>query len=232
MNRATANRSTAAQASGIETPEVAKASPPPDKLKANNQVRVMSPATSATSTRALSKTADEARAEHKTALPAAPVATPIAVPAPTNFGAQTAQQLDSTRRTALEGRVGGAIAMRDVVVTGVATTATTELHQVRTDTIGSATRTVYSVSPGVEVTLMEPSSRRSARVANKEAMQATPPSANAAAASSRVPADSVASMVNSITWTQKATGRTVTLSGPLSKEALEALRERLPPDKR
>ena len=116
-------------------------------------------------------------------------------------------------------------------VSGVAmiTADSPELRPVRADTTAGLQRTVYQVSPGIEVTLVEsspplpagpPGSAKTAegRVAQKTS--AAPPVANALR--------DVA--VNSISWISKP-GRVMTLSGAFSKEELQALRLRLPADK-
>lgn len=115
-------------------------------------------------------------------------------------------------------------------VSGVAVTsaALPELRQMRADTTAGSQRTVYQVSPGFEVTLLESSARPaaaislSAKAAEGKVAQraAAPPVANA-------PRDVA---VNSISWISKV-GHVMTLTGALSKDELEALRLRLPADK-
>jgi len=113
----------------------------------------------------------------------------------------------------------------NVVVTGVAeaTAVAPVLQSMRADTVMGSIRTTYAVSPGVEVTLVESPVRNfSAKVASPQSSAAQ--SAPAPVASStRIP-----SLINSITWLQRSTGRMATLSGPLSKEELEAIRQKLP----
>ena len=116
-------------------------------------------------------------------------------------------------------------------VSGVSVTTADlpELRPVRADTTASLPRTVYQVSPGIEVTLIESSPPQpaaasvSAKTAEGRVAQRTavaPPVANA-------PRDVA---VNSISWISKL-GRVMTLSGPVSKEDLQALRLRLPAEK-
>jgi hypothetical protein len=125
---------------------------------------------------------------------------------------------------------GGMLA--EVVVTGVATATIDKLKQLRADTTAIATTTVFEVSPGVEVTLVESHARGFtalrtgvAAATGKAAAQAPAPPAAAVAA------DEANQPINSITWTDKR-GRQETLSGRLSKAELEAVRMLLPPDKR
>ena len=113
--------------------------------------------------------------------------------------------------------------LNDVVVTGVAE-AVDELTVVHVDTLSAAIRTTYRIPTGEEVTLTE--------------LTATAFSGGIAAPT-RAPAPvamqeqtNQAAVPNSITWVEKLTGRTATLSGPLSKEALEALRQKLPMERR
>jgi hypothetical protein len=115
-------------------------------------------------------------------------------------------------------------------VSGTAMSAVlSELRRVRADTTQSAQRTIYEVSPGVEVTLLEwtgpmPAAAAvlSATTAQEKVAQKTaaPPAANAPRKAA----------VNSISWTSKA-GHAMTLTGVLSKEELQELRFRLPADK-
>jgi hypothetical protein len=103
-----------------------------------------------------------------------------------------------------------------------------ELRPVRGDTTADLHRTVYQVSSGIEVTLIDfgpprpAAASASAKTAEERVAQrpAVPPVANA-------PRDAA---VNSISWVSKL-GRMMTLSGSLSKEELQALRLRLPADK-
>jgi len=130
-----------------------------------------------------------------------------------------------------------------LVVTGVATASSgpPEFKKVRVD---SATNTtVYEASPGVEVMLVDRGLRaavqlRASATAQSKESQATAPQAPAPSppAAERVLSGKVAgvtagSPVNSISWRDKR-GHQMMLTGPLSKEELEALRKRLPADQR
>jgi Putative zinc-finger len=134
---------------------------------------------------------------------------------------------DSTRMNALSGKVSG------VVITGVATTgaaAPIELNAVRADTLAGGIQTTYRTSSGVELTLIESDRQSPSPLSGR--VQKMNPTAAPERADAVTAASGAAPVINSITWTQKGTGRIATLTGPLSKEALEALRERLPPEKR
>ena len=122
--------------------------------------------------------------------------------------------------------------LSEVVVTGVATATIDKLKQLRADTTAIATTTVFEVSPGVEVTLVESHARGFtalrtgvAAATRKAAAQAPAPPEAA------VRNDEAKQPINSITWTDKR-GRQEILSGRLSKAELEAVRILLPPDKR
>ena len=135
--------------------------------------------------------------------------------------------------SAKTGNVAGDSAQRlaaplsDAVVTGVAV-ATEELKQLRSDSAVGVRRTVYELSPGLEATLTDsgPPARARSQALGASASAPPPPPA---VAERRAAFDAVA--VNSITWRDKR-GHTMTLSGPVSKERLEALRRQLPEDKR
>lgn len=129
--------------------------------------------------------------------------------------------------------------LSQVVVTGVATTTEArELKKVRADS--AKNETVYEVKPGVEVTLTdngEPAKiilRSSAQVKQRDV--AAPVQASAAAAPpppARINAGlaSSAAATDSISWTSKL-GHVMKLKGPLSREELEKIRQRLPEDQR
>ena len=107
-----------------------------------------------------------------------------------------------------------------VVVTGVATaTASTELKKLRADS--AKNETVYEVSPGVEVTLTD-NGRRANMMLRASAQSKEKQIAASAAAKTTI---------NSITWTDKR-GHVMLLRGALSKDELEAIRQRLPEDQR
>jgi hypothetical protein len=126
--------------------------------------------------------------------------------------------------------------LNEIVVTGVAeATAPVALRLLRADTVMGSIRTTFAVSPGVEVTLVESPVRNfSAKAASSAPTSARIPAATGNAARSTsadavaAPAPPPARVINSISWMQKATGRMATLSGPFSREELEAIRQKLP----
>jgi Putative zinc-finger len=160
---------------------------------------------------------------------APPPAVPGSTGAAVTVGPTSAARADALR-SALQGKVSG------VVVTGVAEEKSTELLKVSSDSTPARIRTVYEVSPGVRATLTEmlvpsfmPSTLAQAaktreRSAFDSATARSAPQINATVAAG-------AAAINSITWVDK-TGHMVTLTGPMSKEQLQALRLRLPADKR
>ena len=119
----------------------------------------------------------------------------------------------------------------DLVVTGVSTAATSrDLRKVRTDS--AKNETVYEVSPGVEVTLVD--NGQPARLMLQRAAQsaaaptaAPPPLADVLTGV----AAAKAAAIDSISWTSKK-GHVMKLKGPLSKGELEKIRQRLPEDQR
>ena len=167
-----------------------------------------------------------ARRENSQKQVAADEATAIAPPPSASVTAASELRADAARaaepQRALFGKVSG------VAVTSTAVPALPELRQVRADTTAATQLTVYEVSPGVEVTLLESSAPTPAadalspKVPERRVAQTTaaPPAANA-------PRDVA---VNSISWTSKR-GKVMTLTGPLSKEKLQGLRLRLPAEK-
>jgi len=170
------------------------------------------------------------------------------------------QRAMAERRNASDSSARDAVASRNVAtveerVAKVGVPVTFHgLRAVRTDTVGTVKRTVYEVSPGIRVTLTETqlpvlrgsttANRSKLREAATEAAptaaaptvqavtpatpapQASVPTAGAATA----PANS--KPVISITWTDPVTGRGYVLSGPLTKDELEAIRRQLPVEKR
>ena len=119
-----------------------------------------------------------------------------------------------------------------VVVTGVATASAAPelLKTLRADSAG--TMTVYEASPGVEVTLMDMGPRMATQLRASGAAQSKERQAAAPAAPPPLVSDrSKVGTVNSISWIDRR-GHQMTLTGPLSIDALEALRKRLPADRR
>lgn len=124
----------------------------------------------------------------------------------------------------------------EAVVTGVITAEDTEssapLRKLREDSIGSVRRTVYEVSPGVEVTLGEGGPAGfSARNLSAGVMQragSVPSVVKSAPAPSAVPqATATVKLMNTISWTDSATGKHYTLTGPLSADVLEEVKARM-----
>ena len=123
-----------------------------------------------------------------------------------------------------------------VVITGVAASAAdaeAPLREVKSDTAASIVTTVYEVLPGVQVTLTEITASAFAQ----KRVNAEPLSKERATASSgnvaTVPAAPKAIMrIETVSWSNPKTGQRYTLSGPLTREQLTALRKRLPAAKR
>lgn len=167
--------------------------------------------------------------------PAPTQVTPMSAAAPNVVasGAPAEADLSKAARTLKKDSSFSGGMLSDVVVTGVATATIDKLKQLRADTTAISTTTVFEVSPGVEVTLVESHARGFialrtgvATATGKAAAQAPAPPPAAA-----VSADEAKPAINSISWTDKR-GRQETLSGRLSKADLEAVRMLLPPDKR
>ena len=167
--------------------------------------------------------------------PAPAAATSISAAAPNVVASSAPAEADLSKaaRTLKRDSAVSDRMLSNVVVTGVAATTIDKLKQLRADTTAIATTTVFEVSPGVEVTLVESHARGFialrtgvATTAGKAAAQAPAPPPAAP-----VPADEAKPAINSISWTDKR-GRQETLSGRLSKADLEAIRRLLPPDKR
>jgi anti-sigma factor RsiW len=127
-------------------------------------------------------------------------------------------------------RIGSVDRLDNVVVTGVASaepTTPAELRLLHVDTTGADTRSTYSVSPGVVITLIEKS--QDLDKVSRESKQFAPTVVDTAQSA---PPLAPVRPINSITWVQKATGKRATLSGPFSTAELEALKRRLPMEKR
>lgn len=165
-------------------------------------------------------------------MPAAPppVAAAVAVPVEST----SARRADASR-SALQGKVGG-VQLLDVVVTGVAAESVSELRKSSSDSTIARIRTVYEVSPGVQVTLTEMSvpsfmPQTLAQAAKTRERSAFDSVAARSAAQAGAAVFTGTAAINSISWVDKA-GHMMTLTGPMSKEQLQALRLRLPADKR
>lgn len=112
-----------------------------------------------------------------------------------------------------------------------------EYRKVRTDSTESGTRTVFELSPGVQVTLFDatptPANAQAMRQKSGTAKMSVPATAappTAAPEASRP--DTVQSVpINTISWTDKR-GHLMTLSGRVSTLQLELLRQQLPQDQR
>jgi hypothetical protein len=166
--------------------------------------------------------------------PAATPAAPMTAAAPNVVASSLPAESDLSKaaRTLKRDSAFSRGMLSDVVVTGVATATIDKLTQLRSDTTAIATTTVFEVSPGVEVTLVENQARGFtalrtgvATATRKAAAQAPAPPEAA------VRNDEAKQPINSISWTDKR-GRQEILSGRLSKAELEAVRMLLPPDKR
>ena len=139
--------------------------------------------------------------------------------------------------------------LSEVVVTGVAevpakgaeagASVAPELRKIRGDTSGAMTRTIFQVSPNVEVTLTDiataafsqrTAQRRKAMADAPVQSPVQPPAPPVAAAASQAN-DSSARTINTISWIDKR-GHMMTLTGPLPRKELEMLRKRLPEDQR
>jgi hypothetical protein len=116
----------------------------------------------------------------------------------------------------------------NVVVTGVATVAESPLTLRSSDTSQVAVRNVYEVRKGVEVTLVETTLRQRNFTASSGQREkaALPP----AAAPPPPAAEANQAATNSITWSKG--DKVFTLTGTMSRIQLEAIRQRLPEDKR
>jgi len=169
------------------------------------------------------------------AMQAAPPVAPASVAAAAVTIDSTSAGRADASRSALQGKVGS-VRLSDMVVTGVAEAPVSELRKLSSDSTIARIRTVYEVSPGVRVTLTEmlvPSfmpqtlaqaAKTRERRAFDSATTRSAPQMNATIASG-------ATAINTISWVDKA-GHMVTLTGPMSKDELQALRLRLPADKR
>lgn len=131
--------------------------------------------------------------------------------------------------------------LSEAVVTGVAkatTTATasarvaasTSPRVVSVDSTTSTRRTIYEISPGVRITLVDSSAstvkEESLLGGQLQGRVANVPQRSAKAADTKA----VSSVVNTISWTES--GHRYELSGPLTVEKLQALRRQLTEQKR
>lgn len=129
--------------------------------------------------------------------------------------------------------------MNPVIVAGVAKMdASAEsdaplLTLVRSDTTGSVTVSVYRVEPGVEVTLTETGPARSAPLSGASVSRERQLQTAAPAPPLFERAEMAAkSAVLSISWTDSSSRKSYVLSGPVSREKLEALRKQIELTKR
>jgi len=153
-----------------------------------------------------------------------------------NFGKKVALDAVVTAASRAPEKVIDAPASVSIVTDEVAQRrdASGELKKIRTDS--AKNETVYEVEPGVEVTLVDDGelSRLMLRAAaQSKARQLTvpapapvPPMASAAGA-----AVVKVAVTDSITWTSRQ-GHRMVLKGPLSREELEKVRQRLSEDQR
>jgi len=120
------------------------------------------------------------------------------------------------------------VLLSDVVVTGVATVAESPLKLLSSDTSQAAVKDVYEVGKGVEVTLVESTLRP--RTFTRNSAQAERTAQPMAAAPPPAAANEAQAATNSITWSKG--NKVFTLTGMMSRIQLEAIRLRLPEDKR
>lgn len=165
----------------------------------------------------------------------------VAAGPPSTNRASDEQDLAKTAAPRKEAASQSAPLLSDVVVTGVATAPAPvaasapakELKLVRSDTTAGTTRTLFEVSPGVRVTLVESPAQgftagaARAQAKARQAPTAAPPPAPVA----EVAATAGGVAVNTISWVDKR-GHPMSLTGPLSRAELETVRQLLPPDKR
>ncbi len=131
-----------------------------------------------------------------------------------------------------------ASALSEVVVTGVAATGAPTLRQLRADTTGTTHRTVFEVSPGIEVTLVEipvvTEMESGIALDQRAKAEAKKDSAVVSTATKRAddkilaapaPPMAMARPNNTITWTQG--NRRYTLTGPLSTRQLDEIKTQL-----
>lgn len=118
--------------------------------------------------------------------------------------------------------------LSEVVVTGVATAVESPLKLVSSDTSQAAVRNVYEVQKGVEVTLVETTLSQKSFVATAERRERAPRPLTAAPAIP--PANANEAATNSITWSKG--DKVFTLTGAMSRIQLEAIRLKLPEEKR
>lgn len=117
------------------------------------------------------------------------------------------------------------VALNELVVTGVAAEKATSLELVSSDTTQGSVKTVYEVRKGVQVSLLElPSQRKNFSAAARKAgsQPAIPLSAPVM--------QSATDVMNTISWTKGE--KSYTLMGRVSVAELEAIRQRLPENKR
>ena len=160
----------------------------------------------------------------------------IDAPASVSVGSPAPVASDTQR--SLMSRLGASGRLEEVVVTGVAATTAGEaaLREVKSDTTGNIVVTVYDVSPGVQVTLTEIAPQAVAPERREADQMKEAKSEIAQGNVTIVPAAPAvanrAARIETVSWSNLSTGRTYTLSGPLTKERLTVLRKRLPPAKR
>ncbi len=142
----------------------------------------------------------------------------------------------------------GSAQFDQVVVTGsrrekASGSVVAPLRILRADTVQLVRTTVYEASTGVEVILTErdPSDSRQGSALRERAAggaantpsaplaspAAAPPAVTNQATTGSVRSVMSAQQINSISWSDSATGRSYTLSGVLSREQLEALKKRI-----
>jgi hypothetical protein len=185
--------------------------------------------------------------EAESSRPPAPVAVPQANAADALSGKVAGVQLendlaapraDSTTRRSMASVPADRLMRRGVmggVARGVELGANVaQLRRVRSDSTQARNQTVFEVSPGVEVTLTDVAAAASESRLKQQAVVtgvAVAPLQAPPAASTAQRDESKPVPVNTISWVDKR-GHLMTLAGPLPKDQLEQLRQRLPEDQR
>jgi hypothetical protein len=186
------------------------------------------------------KVANPAASAKKTVVPSAPVAEPVRTLGGSRFDATTNQDARKNRALmqapALSGKVGGVAVTTSATVGALDKKETGNegdgsLRIMRSDTSSGRRQTVFETASGVRVRLTEldppgfesaapaAASARALAVPQRPSIISTPAVTNESATS-----DLKAPIVNSITWSDPATGRSYILSGVLSTIELQALK--------
>jgi hypothetical protein len=106
-----------------------------------------------------------------------------------------------------------------------------EFPRVRTDSIQSGSRTVFELSPGIEVTLIDAAPAAADALVKQKEIAVSAPAPPPPAAAMAKPDSSPQMPINTITWVDKR-GHSMTLTGRVSVLQLQVLRQQLPEDQR